>query len=597
MTSIYPLLISALASLALVPVVRWISFRTGKLSLPRVDRWHRKPTPTLGGVGMFGGFLFTILIYYFLFNSSNLLISRWSILAGILIMFITGIIDDFYHISPPLKLSCQILAATLVIFFGNNTIDFFRWPIANIFLTFLWLVGITNAMNLLDNMDGLAGGVALITSGFLSVFFWKSGHSELMVMSLTLAGSILGFLVFNFPPARIFMGDSGSMVLGFALASLAVARRTQASNVFAIIGVPTLVFLLPILDTALVTVTRILRGQSPVVGGTDHTSHRLVAFGLSERQAVLVLYAIAIISGLASIGLESWDYDLSLVMIPILLIALSLFVAYLARMKVVSKEEREPSGMARLIINLTYKRRLFELIFDFLLIGLSYYLAYWTRFGLNMTSISMQLFLMSWPIVLGITYGSFYLLGIYRGMWRYIGVNDLLRYTGAGILASGLSFVVVRLIYPNQAFTADVYLLFIIFLMLGLSASRSSFQILDQIYSRQFTGGKKENVLLYGAEDAGEIALRWILRNPSIGYYVVGFMDDDPLKWGSNIHGINILGNCENVEKYIKEKQISGIITTTGDLLNTPIGEKLVLTCKTNGIWIRTLRLDFELIE
>jgi UDP-GlcNAc:undecaprenyl-phosphate/decaprenyl-phosphate GlcNAc-1-phosphate transferase len=592
-----PLIISFIASLILVPAVRWFSFRTGQVALPRADRWHRQPTPTLGGIGMFIAFWVSMLAVYFLGNTKNIFVSRWSILVAIVVMFAVGLYDDFKHINPPVKLIFQILAATIVIFFGNITIEFFRWPIANILLTFFWLVGITNAINLLDNMDGLAGGVALITAGFLSIFFWRTGYPELLVLSLALCGSILGFLVFNFPPAKIFMGDSGSMFLGFSLAVLAIARHTQASNIFAIIGVPTLVLLLPILDTGLVAITRILRGQSPAVGGKDHTSHRLVAFGLSERQAVLVLYGIAIVSGIASIGLEALDYDLSLVLIPILLIILSLFVAYLSRMKVVTGTEDQSNGFTRWIVNLTFKRRIFELIFDLLLIGVSYYLAFWTRFGLNMTSTSMNLFLRSWPIILGITYLAFYLFGVYRGVWRYIGINDLVRFAGAAIVSGGLSWIVINLVFSNQPYTGDVFLLYILYLLLGLSASRSSFLILDRFYNRQFSEIKKENVLLYGAEDAGEIALRWILRNPTIGYSVVGFLDDDSLKWGSNIHGVNILGDLTKLEQYIQEKQVTGVIATTDNLLRSPGGEKLILTCRSKGVWVRVLHLDFELTD
>lgn len=596
-TTFLPLIIASLASLLLVPIVRLVSFKFGHMAIPRIDRWHQQPTPTLGGIGIFIAFTVTLLTVWLIDAEHNFFSERWSILLAIVIMFSIGLYDDFKHISPPIKLAFQILAATLVIFFGGNTINFFRWPIANIFLTFFWLVGITNAINLLDNMDGLAGGVALIASGFLSVFFWKTGYPELLILSLALAGSILGFLVFNFPPAKIFMGDSGSMMLGFSLAVLAVARRTQASNIFAIVGVPTLVFLLPILDTGLVAITRILRGQSPATGGTDHTSHRLVAFGLSERQALLVLYGIAIISGMASIGLEAWDYDLSLVLIPILLIILSLFVAYLARMKVVSTQQNQPNGITRWIVNITFKRRIFELIFDLLLIGVSYYLAFWTRFGLNMTSTSMNLFLLSWPIALGITYGSFYLLGIYRGMWRYIGINDLIRYVAASILAGGVSWVIMQLAFPIQAFTGDVFLLFIIYLLIGLAGSRSSFLVLDKLYIRQFSGIQKENVLLYGAEDAGEIALRWILRNPDIGYSVVGFLDDDSLKWGSNIHGVNIVGDLNKLDQFIQERQVSGVIATTDNLLHSPGGEKLITACRAKGVWVRVLRLEFELTD
>jgi UDP-GlcNAc:undecaprenyl-phosphate GlcNAc-1-phosphate transferase len=137
------------------------------------------------------------------------------------------------------------------------TTPFILPSIANIILTFFWLVGITNAINLLDNMDGLASGVSLIAAGVLCYFFWRGGDDILLLLALALVGANLGFLVFNFPPAKIFMGDSGSLFLGFTLAALSIARRTQASNVFAVVGIPTLLFLLPILDTSLVTITRL----------------------------------------------------------------------------------------------------------------------------------------------------------------------------------------------------------------------------------------------------------------------------------------------------------------------------------------------------
>jgi UDP-GlcNAc:undecaprenyl-phosphate GlcNAc-1-phosphate transferase len=580
-----------------MPGVRVLSTKTNNVVAPRSDRWHRKSTPTLGGVGILIAFIATILITILTNNLQVFFIQRWSLLVGILIMFSVGLYDDLKKIKPPTKLAFQILAATIVIFFGGYTINFFRWPIANILLTFLWLIGITNAMNLLDNMDGLAGGVAFITSVFLSIFFINTGDAGLLLITLALAGSILGFLIFNFPPAKIFMGDCGSMLLGFSLASLAVAQRTQASNIFAIMGVPALIFLLPIIDTVLVTITRILRGQSPTIGGTDHTSHRLIAFGLSERQALIVLYGIAIISGIAAIGLEAWDYDLSLIIIPLLLIILSLFVAYLAKMKVVTTENKDQSGFTRWITALTFKRRILELVFDLLLIGISYYLAYWTQFGLDMTTASMDLFLLSWPIALGISYVSFCLLGIYRGVWRYIGINDLIRYVGASVLSGILTWITIRLVYPYQEFPDEVFLLFIIFLLIGLTGSRSSFLFLDRMYSRQFSGVEKQNILLYGAEDAGEIALRWILRNPTIGYNVVGFLDDDSLKWGSSIHGVSVLGDVKNLEKYINEKNVKGVIATSENLLASSIGESIKSTCREKGVWVRILRLEFELSD
>ncbi len=420
-------------SLLFVPIVRWISFRTGKVAQPRKDRWHKQPTPTLGGVGMFAGTALTVAGYA-VWNG-GLEGIHWTLLAAPLGMFVLGLADDFLRLNPPVKLLVQLFFSTLVIFFGGLVINFFPWPILNILLTYFWLIGITNAINLLDNMDGIASGVAMIAAGFLAVFFWQSGAIGLLVISLALIGSILGFLFFNFPPARIFMGDSGSMFLGFTLAALAIARSMQASNVFAVLSVPVLIFLAPILDTTLVTVTRLLRGQSPAQGGTDHSTHRLVAFGLSPRQVVLALYSVSFTGGLAGIMLEATNYRVSLVVVPLVLIVLTLLTAYLGRVKVVSSSSApDQNGFGRKVVRFAYKRRLFELILDLVLVSFSYYLAYWTRFGLGMTQESMGLFLRSWPWALAAAYLIFFAAGLYRIVWGRFYLTDLVRYG----LASGI---------------------------------------------------------------------------------------------------------------------------------------------------------------
>ncbi|NJN44816.1 MAG: undecaprenyl/decaprenyl-phosphate alpha-N-acetylglucosaminyl 1-phosphate transferase [Anaerolineae bacterium] len=255
------------------------------------------------------------------------------IVGWVCLYFGVGLYDDFKPLTPTAKVGFQIIAAGIVVFSGYRT-GFFDIELLNILITMIWLVGITNAINLLDNMDGLAGGISFITAVFLCFFFWRiPGQEAFLLLALALAGGILGFLVFNFPPASIFMGDSGSLFLGFTLAALAIARKPQASNVFAVMSVPTLIFLLPILDTTFVAFTRLLRGQSPTQGGRDHTSHRLVAFGLSERQAVLILYALAFGSGAVGAVIESIDYTLGLVLIPVVVLSAALLAAYLGTSK------------------------------------------------------------------------------------------------------------------------------------------------------------------------------------------------------------------------------------------------------------------------
>jgi UDP-GlcNAc:undecaprenyl-phosphate GlcNAc-1-phosphate transferase len=519
-------------------------------------------------------------------------------------MFFLGLYDDFRRITPPAKLIGQILAASVAIYFGYTT-SFFsaRLPdtllaqIPDFALTLVWLVGITNAINLLDNMDGLAGGISLITAMILSFFFWQSGDSGLLAISLTLAGAVLGFLVFNFPPASIFMGDSGSLFLGFTLAVLAIARQPQASNVFAIMGVPTLIFLLPILDTTLVTVTRILRGQSPAQGGRDHTSHRLIAFGLTERQAVIILYGIALLSGLVALGVETLDYWLSLILVPVLVLLLALLTAYLGRMKVVVSPPAAQSGrFTRFMVELTYRRRLLEISLDLLLIGIAYYLAFLTYYRFSISEANLELFLASLPIAYLASYLSFGVFGVYRGVWRYVGMQELFQYLRATMGSVLIVVAVVALLSSFEAYPPAIFLLFAIYLFLGLALTRSSFRILDQAQAsqRRETG---KRILIYGAGDAGELAARWILMNPQLGYRAIGFLDQDPYKIGRQIHGINILGDLNMLENILEHRKIDGVVIAMDASEEDDSVSRLIEICRSSGRWVRTLKMEFELVE
>jgi UDP-GlcNAc:undecaprenyl-phosphate GlcNAc-1-phosphate transferase len=595
--------IALFSSLLLVPLIRRSSVRWGYVTDPREDRWHTKPTSALGGIGIFGAFLLSLLGVSLLYRDGFEI--QWGLLVGSGMVFLLGLYDDLKPITPPAKLVGQILAAAVVVFLGYTT-KFFtpRIPndtvaqIPNILLTFIWLVGITNAINLLDNMDGLAGGLSLITAGILAFFFWRVDNQSLLVVSIALGGSILGFLVFNFPPASIFMGDSGSLFLGFTLAVLAVARQPQASNVFAVMGVPTLLFLLPILDTILVTFTRILRGQSPTQGGRDHASHRLIAFGLSERQAVLALYAVALASGVLATALESLNYYFSLILVPLLVMSLTLLTAYLGRLKVVAGDPSwgKDRAITRLFLNLTYRRRLLEIVLDFFLIGIAYYLAFMVGFNLTLSQATLNLFLQSLPIAWGGAFLAFFYFGVYRGLWRYVGVDDLVRYIKAALGGVALIALPILFFYSARIFPLIIFVLFGVFLFLGLAASRSSFKVLDQVYATQVRD-QEERILIYGAGDAGEMALRWILMNPGLGLKPVGFLDDDTFKTGRQIHGVEVLGDLQQLGHLLSEKNIDGVIISSDVQLADSMFRRLVSIVHSQGRWVRRLHFEFELVE
>lgn len=589
---------SLILALALVPLVRKLSFQFGKVSIPRDDRWHQKPTPVLGGIAIYASFLAGILLSAAINRTWEQL--PWGIIIGGSMIFAVGLYDDFKPLTPPAKLVGQLLAVLTVIFLGYTT-NFFTPRISNsliaqipnIALTLLWLIGITNAINLLDNMDGLAGGISLVAAGFLGVLFLRGGDVGLVTVAVALSGAILGFLVYNFPPASIFMGDSGSLFLGFTLAVLAIARQPQASNVFAVMGVPTLLFMLPILDTTLVTITRLLRGQSPSRGGRDHTSHRLIAFGLTERQAVLALYVLALMSGLAGLILETIDYWLSLMLVPLIVLVFAIFAAYLGRLKVVVTEKHsEPGALSRMLVELTYRRRLLEIALDLLLISIAFYMAFLVYQGFHMSDAYLELFQRTLPLAISVAYISFFGFGVYRGVWRYVGLDDLIRFIKSIAGTVALLFLVDSIFLRGEDLPLSIYLFYAVFLFLGLSTTRSSFKLLDQASSQQ-RSMKEERVLIYGAGDAGEMAARWILMKPELGFHTIGFIDDDLLISGRQIHGIEILGGHEIIFDLLENNKVDGVVITS----DAAHPKEVMELFRERGKWIRTFQLEFKLLE
>lgn len=604
----------------LIPLVRRASFRLGRVSQPRQDRWHRRPTPMLGGVGIFLAVSASLLMTAAaasagaagdcLFDPQRL--QQWGFLSGAVMMFVLGLWDDFRPLSPSAKLIGQISAATLVIFLGYRS-EFFSpkidnpilAQIPNILFTYLWLIGITNAINLLDNMDGLAGGIALITTIVLGYFFWRGRDGALLAVTLALAGALVGFLIYNFPPAKIFMGDSGSLFLGFILATLAIAhQRQQASNVLAVLGVPTLLFLLPILDTILVTFTRLMRGQSPAQGGRDHTSHRLIAFGLSERQTLLVLSAAALAAALTAAAIESMNYWLSLAVAPLVIVGLALLAAYLGRIKIVAQPVTSKQGraIAHILEDLTYRRRIFEVGLDFIVISLAYYLAFLGRYGLVMNAEHLEVYLQTLPLALASSTLAFFAAGVYRGIWSYIDLDDLLRFIQAALGGAALTAALIFIFSSTELapwgdrFPRSVAVFFALFLLLGLTATRLSFRSLDWLRDRRVRPDEQP-VLIYGAGNAGELALRWIRSNPQLNYRVIGFLDDDPLRSGRLIHGIEVLGSGDQLEQILESKQVAGVILTIDDEKGTKSLE-IASRCKAScSCWVRSLRWEFSLVD
>lgn len=295
---------------------------------PAGDRWHRHATPGLGGVPMFAAFLLAAWLVGAENNTHTA-----PIVAGAILLFLIGLVDDLRGLSAGLKLLAQLLAACVVVFSGlhGNVASTILWhhPVAAI----LWIVIMANGINLLDNMDGLAGGVILIAVFAIVLALPESGSDLQWVRRLLtgLAGALVGFLVLNINPARLFMGDSGSQWLGLVVGAGSLLPVTAAnSNVAATASwvwlAPVLIMALPIIDTSFVIITRMQRGQAVTQGGRDHLSHRLVSLGFTERTSVAILWSLSIYGAVVAHVIFRTGPVLWFPMLMILVVAVGLLI-------------------------------------------------------------------------------------------------------------------------------------------------------------------------------------------------------------------------------------------------------------------------------
>jgi UDP-GlcNAc:undecaprenyl-phosphate GlcNAc-1-phosphate transferase len=286
-----------LMAIGATPVVRRIALRLGVIDQPNARKIHVDPVPLLGGVAIYAAFIAAVILFGNRFRLNELI----SILVGASLVSFLGVWDDRRSLSPLFKLVGQFLAASILVLTGVR-IGTFAWEALNIAVTLGWVVVITNAMNLLDNMDGLSGGVGATAAIFFLLLAVMNDQYLVGALSAALVGACLGFLVYNFNPASIFMGDAGSLFLGFVLAAVGIKLRFPEGLEIVTWMVPVLILGLPLFDTALVIVSRLRRGFNPLTTpGKDHVSHRLVALGYTRREAVLIAYLIC--AGLGVVAL------------------------------------------------------------------------------------------------------------------------------------------------------------------------------------------------------------------------------------------------------------------------------------------------------
>lgn len=334
------LVLAGLIAFTTTPAVSVLAYKIGAIDVPLDERrMHKKPTPRIGGLAIFAGFVVATLVF------CDVTPELVAIYIGGLIIVAVGVIDDVFRINAWIKLAAQIGVALIAVSQGvvvefinlfGTYITFGAWSIP---ITVLWIVGLTNAINLIDGLDGLACGVSAICSTSLLLVMILKGEYFAAMLTAIVVGSCLGFLPFNSNPAKIFMGDTGAMFLGYTMAVISVSGVFKLHTVISFI-VPLSIFGLPICDTAFAFIRRILHGKSPFSADRGHLHHRLIDMGFNQKQSVRILYAICAILGTSAIMFTEEHFTRA-----IIIIAAGLVIFLINFLIVRRSDEREKMGL------------------------------------------------------------------------------------------------------------------------------------------------------------------------------------------------------------------------------------------------------------
>jgi len=612
---------AAVLAFLLTPWVAELARRVGAVDEPNERRVHDGRIPSLGGVAVLVAFLGALavgcLADQYLADAFQEGGAAWGwLLGGALIVMACGTADDVWMLGPVPKLLCETVAGVLVVAAGHgistvtnplsgNSIDL-GW--LGVPLTLLWVVGVTNAFNLIDGLDGLAAGVALIACGTLFAVSLVGVHVAAASLAVALGGSLAGFLYHNFNPATAFLGDSGSLLLGYLLSVMSMQASLEGATAVVLV-VPILALGLPIMDTALAMLRRVLgvlhvarwdgdrnEYRFLVLGSAsifradrDHIHHRLLRMGLTHRRSVLLLYAVCIALGLmAFLAVSARGTELAI------LVALVATASYLGVRKLAYREvEVLKRGTLLPLFQLpVLSRRGFHALADAGFIAVAY--------------ASSQLLLRSSfvdpAIRVQILYGAiaavavklavFFYAGIYRRTYRYTNAADLLALGKALVAAQIAASGVVAALYGLPPMAAAAVLLDFYLSATLVIGSRVSFLVLELIAGDQ-PRGETRRVLIYGAGSSGTALLREIHQNPSLGYHAVGFVDDLPSLRGVRVNGLEILGGGDDLSEILERAAARELIVASPKIDDARI-QAVAATCLAHGVELRRFRMALD---
>ncbi|MGH7907928.1 MAG: hypothetical protein ACREP6_14990 [Candidatus Binataceae bacterium] len=535
-------------SCATIPIVQWIAIRRNIAATPASPVLEgsneRRRVPLLGGASIIFALLITLAI------AGEL--PLWLAL-GALAMFVAGLIDDIVALKPLRKFAAQaIIAASVVAMTRRFALT--PWALTDAALAFLWLLATTNAFNLIDGLDGLAAGAGIAATAAIAAIGGLHHDPALVYCSLALAGALAGFMVYNLHPASIFMGDAGALPVGLLLGVMALRGGGLAhnSNITRYLF-PLLVLALPLLDTTIVTITRLATGHPISRRGLDHSHHRLLLLGLSNHFVVLICWSVAALGALCAVGMSALPHGYVIATAPLTVLVFAIIGLFMTDL---SFESRPPGiaygyvqGIARLILNVSYKRRLVEVLLDLALISGAWFAAFLLRMDFKLKEAQVSELLRVLPWVLAPAYAAFAVTGVYRGMWRYAGLSELIRFANGAAMA-GVLLVLVSL-FVQIPVSGSIVVLFVILLLNFLMATRMSFRALRE--GIHHLAQSRQRVLIVGAGASGAAAARCLFSGQNRNLKLVGFVDDDVFKFGKLVHGHRVLGSLDELERVFEK--------------------------------------------
>lgn len=598
-------------SLALTPVSRHLALRIGAIDKPGARRIHTIPTPRLGGPGLVAALMLALLCAAIGDHVVRVTLVRESVrLAALaiaaLMVTAVGAVDDVKSVKPMVKLIVEIAAAVIAVE-GGYRIDWLlgmhlQW--LSFPVSVLFIVTAVNAVNMIDGLDGLAAGLCLIITSTLFLLCLSSGEVESALLLAALCGALMGFLPYNFHPARVFLGDSGALLLGFLVAISAISTSHKMAGAVTI-AAPFLALGLPLAELIITTLRRSIRAINVVKldgevqrynfsfagrpalfsADRDHIHHRLLSLGISHRRVVLLLYSISVATCAAAFVIASHEDRHQGAILA------GLVIAAVAGVRCLGYREFSllKSGLLLpLFDSNAIHRKMVQVAVDLGFIGASYVLAFAILHGGESTLAASCL--SSLPIIVAVQAAAFGVSGgLYRRSYRHAGMDDLLALAKALALAIAAGWIATVALAqfrpPPGVLILDAYLLAT--MVLG---SRISFRLLDHLFEREQSGARR--VLIYGAGRGGAVALYEIKNNPALAMTAVGFLDDDPRKRGLMLQGVTI-HHPRSVSDMIRAREFDLMVIASGKIKAARmqiLGEQ----CRRAGVAIIRFEINWQ---